>query len=163
MSYHPNKETLEDFETTVIPGILVSIVTFAAILFQLIFRLFVYLNLTQNSSNILSLKSIIILFLSIVFPLITQMVYPSWMLVITNISTIMKSFAVPLVILLGHEEAKAHFINHNQSLLNFIPIANQFFQWLQTEISHVLSVLKNRICGPSNQVGPVEIVELEEV
>ena len=163
MSYHPNKETLEDFETTVIPGILVSIVTFAAILFQLIFRLFVYLNLTQNSSNILSLKSIIILFLSIVFPLITQMVYPSWMLVITNISTIMKSFAVPLVILLGHEEAKAHFINHNQSLLNFIPIANQFFQWLQTGISHVLSVLKNRICGPSNQVGPVENIELEEV
>ena len=163
MSFHPNKEKIEDFETTVIPGILLSIVIFSAILPQLIFRLFVYLNLTQNSSNILSLKSVAIKGISIVFPFITQIIIPSWMLVISNLSIAVKYFAVPLAILLGHEEAKAHFINHNQNLLNLIPIANQFFQWLQNEITQVISMLKNRICGPSNQVGPVEIIELEEV
>ena len=164
VSLNPTEETLDlGFETTVIPGILLSIVTIAAILLQLIFRLFVYLNLTQNSSNMLSLKSVIILCLYIIFPLTTNIVIPSWFLVIGNLSSAVKFFAVPLVILFGHEEAKAHFNNHNQSLLNLIPIANQSFQWLQNEITQVISMLKNRICGPSNQVGPVEIIELEEV
>ena len=156
---HPN----ENFETTMIPGILLFITSFVSVVLQLIFRLFVYFNVTQNSKNLLSLKSVILLFFALVGPILYINLISEFAIIATDIGLILKYFAVPLVILLSNEEAKTHFKIHNQGLLNIIPILMQFFQTLQTKLTQLISFIINTFCGPSNQIVPVEIIELQDV
>ena len=156
---HPN----EDFETTFVPGILILITAFASVLLQLIFRLFIYFNLTQNSTNLLSLKSIILLFIALVVPIAFNNFFSEFAIALANFSMILKYFVVPLVILLSNEEAKTHFRIHNQGLLKMIPIFWQLFQLLLTKLTQLIIFIKNIFCGPSNQIAPIEMIELQDV
>ena len=142
MSLYPNTPEVVVFETTLVAEIILSIILFAALFSQLLFKVFVFLNLTQNSRNILSLKSVITLFVSTMIPIVCQSLNTPWIIVISILSFSSKYFALPLVILLDHEEAKTHFVTHNQSLLNIIPIVYQCFQWLQTKILQYFSLIK---------------------
>ena len=156
---HPN----EDFETTVIPGIFLSITAFASVFLQLIFRLFVYFNLTQNSSNLLSVKSVTLLIIAPFGAIMLSNLFPEFAGILTNFCLILKYFVVPLVILLSNEEAKTHFKLHNQGLLNMIPISWQLCQLLLTKLTQFIIFIKNIFCGPSNQIAPVEMIELQVV
>ena len=156
---HPN----EDFETTLIPGILILIAAFASVFLQLIFRLFVYFNLTQNSTNLLSLKSVMILFIALVVPIAFNNIFSEFASGLVYFSKILKYFVVPFIILLGNEEAKTHFKIHNQGLLNMIPIFKQFFQTLQSKLTQLIFFIKKMFYGISNQIAPVELIELQDV
>ena len=153
----------EDFETTLIPGILIIITAFASVFLQLIFRLFVYFNLTQNSTNLLSLKSILMLFIALVVPIAFNNLFSEYASALVNFTPILKYFVVPLVILLSNEEAKTHFKIHNQRLQNMIPIIWQLFLLLLNKLTQFIIFIKNMFCGPSNQIAPVEMVEMQDV
>ena len=153
----------EEFQPTLIPGILMGIICIGSVLLQIIFRLFVFLNVTNNSNNLLSLKSAILLFLSLLINALASIFIPNWLKVISKIGFILKFFVLPLEILHRNEEAKTYFKLHNPKILNAIPTAIQYFQLLQSKVSQLISFLKNQICGPSNQVAPAEMIELENV
>ena len=140
-----------------------GIICLSSVLLQIMFRLFVYFNVTNNSNNLLSLKSAILLFLSLLFNLLASIFLPNWLKVISKIGYILKYFVLPLEILHRNEEAKTYFKLHNPKILNAIPTAIQYFQLLQSKVSQLISFLKNQICGPSNQVAPAEMIELENV
>ena len=153
----------EEFQPTLIPGILMGIICIGSVLLQIMFRLFVYFNVTDSSNNLLSLKSALLLFLSLFINSLANIFLPNWLKVISKIGYIVKFFVLPLEILHRNEEAKTYFKLHNPKILNTIPTAIQYFQLLQSKVIQLISFIKNQIYGPSNQVAPVEMIELEDV
>ena len=159
MAYQPEG----DFQPTAIPGILLGTISLGSVLLQIMFKAFVYFNVTDNSNNLLSLKSVILLFLTLLFTSLTTIFIPHWISFSSKIANLVKFFALPLEILYGNEEAKTYFKLHNPKILNTIPTAIQHFQLLQNRVVELISFLKYHICGPSNQVAPAEMIELENV
>ena len=153
----------EDFQGTVIPGIIVMVILLGSVVLQLIFRLLVYLNITNNSNNLLSLKSVIILFVSVLIQMLAILIRPNWVLIVTILSSILDFFALPLEILFNNDEAKNYFKHHNPKVLNAIPTAIQSLQFLKDKIIQFMSFLKIKLFGPSNQVAPIELIELQNV
>ena len=153
----------DDFQATVIPGIIAMIISVGSVVLQLIFRLLVYLNITNNSNNLLSLKSIIILLVSFFMNLLFIRISPNFIVIVKFITSILKFFALPLEILYHNEEAKNYFVHNNPKVLNVIPTAIQSLQCLKDKIEQFLSFLKIKLFGPSNQVAPIENIELQDV
>ena len=63
----------------------------------------------------------------------------------------------------GNDEAKNFFKLHNPKVMNIIPTLIQLFCLLQDKFLQFLLFVKNKICVPSNQVVPVEVLELQDV
>ena len=161
MILHPR----EDFETSDIWGKLTVILTLASVVLQLLFRTCVYFNITNNSSNLISLKSAILIFLAIFFVILPASMKADQhlMLVIGNIRYILKYCILPLIIIDGNEEAKNFFKLHNPKVLNAITTFIQLFSILQDEFLQFIFFVKNKICIPSNQVVPADVLELQDV
>ena len=175
---HPN----EDFETTIIPGIISLIASFSSLFLQLIFRLFVYFNLTSNSSNLMSLKSVTVLFFGLICSILSNNIFSEFAIERTYTFFLVKTFLAPLIMILDNEELKTHIKVNNQRLLNkisgfisfiknkflqglrnTIPIFWQLFQLLLTKLTHSITLIKNIFCDPSNQIAPVEMIELQDI
>ena len=161
MILHPR----EDFETSDIWGKLTVILTLASVVLQLLFRTCVYFNITNNSSNLISLKSAILIFLAIFFVILPASMKADQhlMLVIGNIRYILKYCILPLIIIDGNEEAKNFFKLHNPKVLNAITTFIQLFSILQDEFLQFIFFVKNKICIPTNQVVPADVLELQDV
>ena len=127
------------------------------------FRLFVYFNVTNYSNNLLSLKSALLLFMSLLINALANIFIPNWLKVVSKIGYIVKFFVLPLEILYRNDEAKTYFKIHNPKILTAIRTTIQYFQLLQSKCIQLILFLKNQICGPSNQVAPAEMIELEDV
>ena len=153
----------DDFQETIAPGIIVGIISLSSIVLQIVFRLFVHFNITNNSNNILSLKSVIILFVSVLMNLLSIRLIPNFLVIVRHLSSILKFFALPLEILYNNEEAKNYFKHNNPKILNVIPITIQSHQFLKEKVIQFISFLKIKLFGPSNQVAPLEIIELQDV
>ena len=85
------------------------------------------------------------------------------MLVIGNIRYILKYCILPLIIIDGNEEAKNFFKLHNPKVLNAITTFIQLFSILQDKFLQFIFFVKNKICIPSNQVVPADVLELQDV
>ena len=85
------------------------------------------------------------------------------MLVIGNIRYILKYCILPLIIIDGNEEAKNFFKLHNPKVLNAITTFIQLFSILQDEFLQFIFFVKNKICIPTNQVVPADVLELQDV
>ena len=153
----------DDFQETIGPGIIVGIISLSSIVLQIIFRLFVHFNITNNSNNLLSLKSVIILFVSVFMNLLSIQLIPNFFVIVRFLSSILKFFALPLEILYNNEEAKNYFKHNNPKVLNVIPITIQSLQFLKDKTIQFISLLKIKLLGPSNQVAPLDIIELQDV
>ena len=152
----------DDFQGSLIPGILLITISLASVTLQILFRIFVYFNITNNSNNLLSLKSVIILLLSLLSYMLAN-ANPNWLFTVSSFSSILKFFALPLEILYNNEEAKNYFKHNNPKILNTIPTAIQSLQFLKDKFIQFISFLKIKLLGPSNQVAPLEIIELQDV
>ena len=152
----------DDFQGSLIPGILLITISLASVTLQILFRIFVYFNITNNSNNLLSLKSVIILLLSLLSYMLAN-ANPNWLFTVSSFSSILKFFALPLEILYNNEEAKNYFKHHNPKILNVIPTAIQSLQFLKDKFIQFISLLKIKLFGPSNQVAPIENIELQDV
>ena len=58
----------KDFTPTVIPGIILILISLGSVFSQVVFRLYLYFNETKNSNNLLSIKSALLLSSSITLP-----------------------------------------------------------------------------------------------
>ena len=60
----------------------------------------------------------------------------------------------------GNEEAKNFFKLHNPKVMNIIPTLSQLFCLLQDKFLQLIFFVKIKICIPSNQVLPAEVLDL---
>ena len=153
----------EDFEISAVPGIIAGCVSFGSIFLQHVFRLFIYFNVTNNSNNLLSLKSVVLIFLSFFILLLSINQGPHLFIVVLNIDYILKYFVLPLMIIYSNDEARHYFKIHNEKVMNFVPTVIQYFQLLQIKIFQFILQLKSITLGPSNQIAPIDEIELQDV
>ena len=136
----------DDFQGSLIPGFLLITISLASVTLQIIFRIFVYFKITNNSN-----RSVIILLLSLLIYMLAN-ANPNWLFTVSKFSSILKFFALPLEILYNNEEAKNYFKHNNPKVFNVIPITIQSLQFLKDKTIQFISLLKIKLLGPSNQV-----------
>ena len=154
----------DDFQTSAFPGIVFGIIAFGTVFLQLIFRLNVYFHVCNDSRNLLSLKSVILIFLTFFILLMSINASPQLFIIVLDIIYVLDHFALPLIIIYDNEDAKKYFKLHNPKLMNMIQVVIQFLQLSKNEIMQFIWFLKNKICGSSSdQVAPIEMIELQEV
>ena len=147
---------LEDFERSTFPGILLSILSLGSPLLMLAFQVFVYFGLTNQSNNLLSFKSTILLLIPFNIPVIFVLakIDMKWFTLAAYILGFVKYFLVPLEIIYTHSEAKNHFKINNPKLMT---LPSQIKILFASIISYTISSLTSvkNMCL-SNQVAPID-------
>ena len=133
----------KDFTPTVIPGIILILISLGSVFSQVVFWLYLYYNETKNSNNLLSIISALLLSSSITLPIIALVVSLSWVLLVSQLAFVLMFFVLPLEILFSNTEMTSHFKIQNPKITNVIQRVKMY--------------------GRSNQIFPINDIELDSV
>ena len=135
-----------DFERTILPIIILVIVSIISALLTLGFQIFVYFGLTKKSKYLFSLRCLAIYLLQYIAPLLFVLLNVDFKYFIYGgyASHFLKYVYVPIDILYSNNEARHHFKINHQKLLSFPRKIRNCYQSFKTICCYVV-VISNEV------------------
>ena len=135
-----------DFERTILPIVILAIVSIFSTFLTLGFQIFVYFGLTKKSKHLFSLRCLAISVLQYVFPMLFILLKVDFKYFIYAIYTnlFLRYMYVPIDILYSNNEARHHFKINHQKLLSFPRKVINCYQFFKTICCYVV-VISNEV------------------
>ena len=135
-----------DFERTILPIVILAIVSIFSTFLTLGFQIFVYFGLTKKSKHLFSLRCLAISVLQYVFPMLFVLLKVDFKYFIYAIYTnlFLRYMYVPIDILYSNNEARHHFKINHQKLFSFPRKVRNCYQSFKTICCYVV-VISNEV------------------